>query len=60
MLFALEDLYGFKINSLDGEECILINRQNESNFAKMIGLIEPWEEMAQRYRNVEVSREDYD
>ena len=26
-LFALEDLYGFKIDRLDGEICILINRQ---------------------------------
>ena len=29
-LFALEDLYGFKIDRLDGEICIRINRQNGS------------------------------
>lgn len=59
-LFALEDLYGFKIDRLDGEVCICINRQNGSNFAKMIGLLEPWEEMAQKYRNGDISREKYD
>ena len=59
-LFALEDLYGFKIDRLDGEICIRINRQNGSNFAKMTGLLEPWEEMAQKYRNGEISREEYD
>ncbi len=59
-LFALEDLYGFKIDRLDGEICIRINRQNSSNFAKMTGLLEPWEEMAQKYRNGEISREEYD
>ena len=59
-LFALEDLYGFKIDRLDGEICIRINRQNGSTFAKMTGLFEPWEKMAQKYRNGEISREEYD
>ena len=59
-LFALEDLYGFKIDRLDGEICIRINRQNGSTFAKMTGLLEPWEEMAQKYRNGEISRKEYD
>ena len=59
-LFALEDLYGFKIDRLDGEICIRINRQNGSTFSKMTGLLEPWEEMAQKYRNGEISREEYD
>ena len=58
--FALEDLYGFKIDRLDGEICIRINRQNGSTFAKMTGLLKPWEEMAQKYRNGEISREEYD
>lgn len=59
-LFALEDLYGFKIDRLDGEICIRINRQNGSTFAKMTGLLEPWEEMAQKYRGGEITREEYD
>ena len=59
-LFALEDLYGFKIDRLDGEICIRINRQNGSTFAKMTGLLEPWEEKAQNYRGGEISREEYD
>ena len=49
-LFALEDLYGFKIDRLDGEICIRINRQNGSTFAKM----------TQKYRGGEISREEYD
>ena len=57
-LFALEDLYGFKIDRLEDEICIRINRQNGSTFAKMTGLLEPWEKMAQKYRNGEISREE--
>ena len=59
-LFALEDLYGFKIDRLDGEICIRLNKQIGSTYAKMSGLIQPWEEMAQKYRNGEISREEYD
>lgn len=59
-LFALEDLYGFRIDRLDDEICIRINRQNGSTFAKMTGLLEPWEEMAQKYRNGEITHEEYD
>ena len=59
-LFALEDLYGFKIDRLDGEICIRLNKQIGSTYAKMSGLIQPWEEMAQKYRNGEITREEYD
>ncbi|MBE6877436.1 MAG: helix-turn-helix transcriptional regulator [Ruminococcus sp.] len=59
-LFALEDLYGFKIDRLDGEICIRLNKQIGSTYAKMSGLIQPWEEMAQKYHNGEISREEYD
>lgn len=59
-LFALEDLYGFKIDRFDGEICIRLNKQIGSTYVKMSGLIQPWEEMAQKYRNGEISREEYD
>lgn len=59
-LFAIEDLYGLKIDTLDGEICIRVNRQNGSMSNKMTGLLEPWNEMAQKYRNGEITREEYD
>lgn len=59
-LFAIEDLYGLKIDTLDGEICIRVNRQNGSMYSKMTGLLTPWEEMAQKYRNGEITREEYD
>ena len=59
-LFALEDLYGLKIDRLNDEICIRVNRQNGSLFQKMTGLLEPWEELANKYRNGEISREEYD
>ncbi len=59
-LFALEDLYGLKIDRLNDEICIRVNRQNGALFQKMTGLLEPWEELAHKYRNGEISREEYD
>ena len=59
-LFAIEDLYGLKIDTLDGEICIRVNRQNVSMYTKMTSLLTPWKEMAQKYRNGEISREEYD
>ncbi|MDE6036350.1 MAG: helix-turn-helix domain-containing protein [Ruminococcus sp.] len=59
-LFAIEDLYGLKIDTLDGEICIRVNRQNGFMYNKMTGMLRPWEEMAQKYRNGEITREEYD
>ncbi|MDE6424967.1 MAG: helix-turn-helix domain-containing protein [Ruminococcus sp.] len=59
-LFAIEDLYGLKIDTLDGEICIRVNRQNGSMHTKITSLLTPWEEMAQKYRNGEITREEYD
>ena len=59
-LFAIEDLYGLKIDTLDGEICIRVNRQNVYMYTKMMSLLTPWEEMAQKYRNGEITREEYD
>lgn len=59
-LFAIEDLYGLKIDTLDGEICIRVNRQNGFMYNKMTGMLRPWEEMAQKYRNGEITHEEYD
>ena len=58
--FALDELYGLMIDHLIGEIYIRIYRQNGSTFAKITGLLEPWEEMAQKYRGGEISHEEYD
>lgn len=59
-LFALEDLYGLKIDRLNDEICIRVNRQNGSLYQTMTGLLKPWEEIAHKYRSGEISREEYD
>ncbi|MCI5947133.1 MAG: hypothetical protein MRZ39_09655 [Oscillospiraceae bacterium] len=49
-----------KIDRLNDEICIRVNRQNGSLYQTMTGLLEPLEEIAHKYRNGEISREEYD
>lgn len=59
-LFALEYLYGLKIDCLNDEICIRVNRQNGSLYQTMTELLKPWKKLAHKYRNGEISREEYD
>lgn len=59
-LFTLEDLYGLKIDRIDGELCIRLNKQTGPNYLSMNGFLSSWEEMAQKYRNGEITHEEYD
>lgn len=54
-LFAIEDLYGPKIDTLDCEICIRVNRQNGPMYSKMTGLLKPWEEMARNTATVRLT-----
>ena len=55
-LFALEDLYGFDIAI--GKQAFnpLIN----SNATSILPLLKKWYEMAEKYRNGEITKEEYD
>ena len=56
-LFALEDLYGFKIDKLEDEVCIRIGPYSKS---PLINCFAAWEKEAEKYRSGEISKEDYD
>ncbi len=56
-LFALEDLYGLKIDMLDGEACIRIDPYSKSTLKKCFAA---WQKEAEKYRAGEISKEDYD
>lgn len=56
-LFALEDLYGLKIDKLDGEACIRIDPFSKSALKECFVA---WQKEAEKYRAGEISKEDYD
>ncbi len=58
-LFALEDLYAFRIDEVDGEPVIRLNK-NSREYPKMTELLLAWQKEAQKWRDGEISKEDYD
>ena len=59
-LFALEDLYGFRIDTLNDEVCIRLDKDNGVEFLTMIEMFTAWQKQAEKYRNGEISKEEYD
>ncbi len=59
-LFAMEDLYGLKIDKLDDEICIRLNKNTGANYVSMLERFSQWQEMAEKCRNREISKVEYD
>ncbi|MCH5193824.1 MAG: helix-turn-helix transcriptional regulator [Oscillospiraceae bacterium] len=58
-LFALEDIYGLRIDKLSDEVCIRLDRDNGTEFLTMLEMFTAWQEMAEKYRNGDITREEY-
>ena len=59
-LFALEDLYGLKITELDGEVCLHLDKGMGANYITMLEMFTAWKEQAEKLKNGEISKEEYD
>ena len=59
-LFALEDLYGIKINSIDGELCLTLDKSKGATYLSMFDIFHAWHEMAVKLKNNEITKEEYD
>ena len=59
-LFALEDIYGLRIDKLDGEVCIRLDKNRGSSYIALLERFTAWQEEAEKYRNGEISKEEYD
>ena len=59
-LFTLEDLYGLKIIELDGEVCLHLDKGMGANFITMFEMFTAWKEQAEKLKNGEISKEEYD
>lgn len=58
-LFTLEDIYGFKINKLDGQLCITLDNHNKS-FSSLFENFDSWHNEYQKLLNGEITQEEYD
>ena len=58
-LFACEDLYGLKINRIDGELCLTINKFNNRAYSSMFDMFDAWQREAEKLKNGEITHEEY-
>ncbi len=59
-LFALEDLYGIRIDKLNDELCIRLDKGMGINYISMFRMFTEWNEQAEKLKNGEITKEDYD
>ncbi len=59
-LFALEDLYSLKITQLDGEICLHLDKGVGANYITVFEMLADWHEQAEKLKNGEISKEEYD
>jgi transcriptional regulator with XRE-family HTH domain len=59
-LFALEDIYGLKIDKVDGEVCICLDKNRGTSYISLLERFTAWQKEAEKYRNGEISKEEYD
>jgi len=59
-LFALEDIYGLKINSIDGELCLTLDKSIGTSYLTMFDMFSAWQTQSEKLKNGEISQEDYD
>ena len=58
-LFALEDIHGIKINSIGGELCLTLDKEN-SSYTIFFEMLNDWEKQTAKYKNNEINKEKYD
>jgi hypothetical protein len=57
-LFALEDLYGFKINSINGELCLTLDKHS-MGYGSMYDIFSAWHSQAEKLKSGKITAEEY-
>ncbi|HPK15475.1 MAG TPA: helix-turn-helix transcriptional regulator, partial [Clostridia bacterium] len=50
-LFALEDIYGLKINSIDGELCLALDKSIGTSYLTMFDMFSAWQTQSEKLKN---------
>ncbi len=59
-LFTMEDLYGLRIDKLDDELCIRLDKGMGTNHLTMFDMFSAWNKQAEKLKNGEITKEEYD
>ncbi len=59
-LFTLEDIYGLTVEKGENDVSLRIDPRKGKDAAEISVMLSAWAEQAEKYRNGDISREDYD
>lgn len=59
-LFALEDIYGFKITNIDGEICLSLKKFDNPSYPQLFDNFIAWYAQANKLREGQISKDEYD
>lgn len=59
-LFALEDIYGLKIDTIEGEICLRLDKNRGVSYLTMFDNFYAWQQQAEKLKNGEITKEEYD
>lgn len=59
-IFTMEDLYGLRIDKLNDELCIRLDKGMGVNHHTMFDMFYAWQQRVEKYKNGEISKEEYD
>lgn len=59
-LFALEDLYGIKLEKTDGFISLSLDKSKPTTNLSIFEMLSAWAEQAEKYRNGEITKDQYD
>ena len=58
--FALEDIYGLKVDEADGEICLRPEKTDSHSYSSMNKMLRAWQKESARLANDEITKEEYD
>ena len=59
ILFIFEDIYGIKINSVDGELCLMPDKTRSSIYPTLFDIFDTWQQEAEKLKNGEITEDEY-
>lgn len=59
-LFALEDIYGIEINSIDGELCLTLDKSKKTTYLNIFDMFYAWQQKKEQLEKGEITKEEYD
>jgi len=59
VLFILEDIYGIKINSVNGELCLIPDKSKSNIYPMLFDIFNTWQQEAEKLKNGEITENEY-